>query len=226
MDAGLHAIAIAAIACAGWVAFRHAGREGMDAQLARPRSLFDAAHGVDTDGEIPLDRFDIAPELAASAERYMPVDAAAVVDAVTFLGIDPRQFTFVDLGCGKGRALMVAAQLGFARVIGVELVPELADTARRNLARLKYDTDGVETGDAGRFRFPAGKLVLFLYNPFNHDVVRRVIENLRAVRGELFVIYKNAQCAEMMDACGFLHRLGVPPGWEGAYGVRIWGGVA
>jgi SAM-dependent methyltransferase len=220
--ANTHILVLAGAALAAWVLLRRSNTPAWRGQ----RGAFDTVYGVDTAGEIPLDRFDIAPELAANAERYMPVDAAAVVDSVAFIGIDPRRFTFVDLGCGKGRALIVAAQLGFSRIVGVELVPELADIARRNLALLGFDTPAVETGDAGTFQFPAGPLVLFLYNPFNRDVVERVIENLRAVRGgEIFVIYKNAQCAELLDACGFLRRLGVPPGWDGRYGVRIWRGA-
>ena len=45
---------------------------------------------------------------------------------------------FLDLGCGKGRVLVDAVQLPFARVVGVELVPELVEQARANLARVEH----------------------------------------------------------------------------------------
>jgi predicted RNA methylase len=41
--------------------------------------------------------------------------------------------TFVDIGSGKGRALIIAAEYAFKRIIGVEYSPSLATICRRNL---------------------------------------------------------------------------------------------
>jgi SAM-dependent methyltransferase len=217
-------LALAAAALTAWAVLRPAGGGAAAATGAPDRaSRFDTTHGVDTDGEIPLDRFGDVPAIAAHGERYQPIEEAALVDAVAWIGIDPRRFTFIDLGCGKGRALIIAARLGFRRIIGVELIGELAATARRNLARLGIDTAVVETQDAGEFQFPAEPVVLFLYNPFKISVVVRVIDNLRAAQNpELFVVYKAPECAAAFDASGFLTSLGAPPRWDARNGIRIW----
>ncbi len=53
------------------------------------------------------------------------------------LPIDRSTYSFVDLRCGKGTALFLASEAGFRRVIGVELVPDLLDAARRNVERVR-----------------------------------------------------------------------------------------
>ena len=189
------------------------------------RSSFDTLHDVDTDGEIPVARLGMPADIAARAERYMPTDERVLEAAVAFAGIDPRRFSFVDLGCGKGRALILAAQLGFQRLIGVEIVPGLTDIARANLARLGVAAE-LHTGDAARFVFPPGPAVLFLFNPFKAATIGGVIEALRAVRGpELVVIYHAPDHGDLLDASGFLTRLGSPRGWGGRTGVAVWHGT-
>jgi tRNA1(Val) A37 N6-methylase TrmN6 len=45
----------------------------------------------------------------------------SIVRAGIALLPDHNQYAFVDLGCGKGRALMVASEFSFARLVGVEI---------------------------------------------------------------------------------------------------------
>ena len=45
--------------------------------------------------------------------------------------IDFREFTFIDIGSGKGRALLMAADYPFRRILGIELLPDLHRVARR-----------------------------------------------------------------------------------------------
>ncbi len=193
--------------------------------LPPARSAFDRRHDVDTDGEIPVGRLGVPADIAAQAERYMPTDERVLQVAVAFAGIEPRHFSFVDLGCGKGRALILAAQLRFRRLIGVEIVPALADIARANLARLGIAAE-VHTMDAARFVLPSGPVVLFLYNPFKAATVGAVIEALRAARSpELIVIYHAPEHGRLLEASGFLTRLGSPRGWGRRRGVAVWRGT-
>ena len=189
------------------------------------RSAFDTRHDVDTDGEIPVGQLGMPADIAAQAERYMPTDERLLEVAVAFAGIEPTRFSFVDLGCGKGRALILAARLRFRRLIGVEIGPALAGIARANLARLGVAAE-VHTGDAARFVFPPGPVVLFLFNPFKAATIGAVIEALRAARSpELVVIYHAPEHGKLLDASGFLTRLGSPRGWGRRGGVVVWRGT-
>lgn len=94
-------------------------------------------------------------------------------------------YAFLDVGCGKGRGLLLAAELGFREVVGVELNAGLAEVARRNVARwneLRRARCGVRVlcGDATEVELPTGPLVVYLYNPFRAEVLRRLLTRLDA----------------------------------------------
>jgi SAM-dependent methyltransferase len=109
-------------------------------------------------------------------------------------------FTFVDLGAGMGRALLLAAEFPFRAVIGVELHPLLARIAKRNLALWRAAERArapmrLVCGDAAEFPLPAGPCVVFLFNPFGAPVLRRLLrswsQSFSALAGQLDILYVN-----------------------------------
>jgi predicted RNA methylase len=95
-----------------------------------------------------------------------------------------QDFTFVDLGSGKGRVLLMAADYPFRKIIGVEFMPELDRAAQENIA--KYPSERRQCRqiesicmDARDFQFSDGPLVVYLFNPFSESTLARVLENLR-----------------------------------------------
>ena len=172
---------------------------------------FDRRRGTDTSGIVPLWRLDIASPNARHGERYEATQEEELGVALRALDLDASRHTFVDLGCGKGRTLIVAAALGFGRVIGVEFAAELCRIARRNMAIAQVPNAEVLHADAARFRFPAAGIVLYLFNPFSQDVMREVLAHLQeGVDRECFIVYKRARCADWLDAQPFLERLPSP----------------
>lgn len=108
--------------------------------------------------------------LGALHSPYQPTEPVLFHEMVGRLGIDFSEFTFIDLGSGKGRALLMAAEYPFRRIIGVELLPELNAIAQENLRRFNSEKRkclNVETqcGDARQFVFPPAPTVLYLFNP-------------------------------------------------------------
>ncbi len=127
---------------------------------------------------------------------------------------DPSDFTFVDLGCGKGFVLALAALHGFGRVVGVELDPDLAQKAQANAEVLSKRTSReveVVEGDATAFDLPTEPSVIYLYNPFGpqtmRDVVRRVDRSLAERSRPLFVAYVNPLHRHVWDESATLRRL-------------------
>ena len=124
-------------------------------------------------------------------------------------------FTFVDLGCGKGRPMIVASEFGFREIVGVELSEPLAADARRNAALLRRRLPDrvpirVDVQDAGTYSYPDGDLVVFLYNPFGELVVRRVAARLQSLlelgQRRIFVIYYNPVHGHCFDAAAPFSR--------------------
>jgi SAM-dependent methyltransferase len=181
------------------------------------RDGFDAAHGTDTAAVL------VGRELGPAATRgghlvihYETTSEAAIRLPLDSLGADFSGFTFVDLGCGKGKPLLVAATYAFRRLAGVDLSPACIDVARRNVARYgpqRVDPACVElmVGDAEDYVFPPDPLVAYLYNPFPGAVLQRVIANLEASLRErprpCAVIYVNPHALAALTASELFERL-------------------
>lgn len=114
--------------------------------------------------------------------------------------LDFGEFTFIDLGSGKGRTLLMASDYPFRRIVGVELLPSLDETAQENLRKYKSESQKcfeLESicADATEFPFPADPLVIFLFNPFPESGMRRVVANLEqsllAHSRPVYVLYHN-----------------------------------
>jgi hypothetical protein len=103
------------------------------------------------------------------------------------LGVKYEDFTFVDLGSGKGRALFVAADFPFREIIGVEFVGELHEAAEKNIdryssSRQKCTNISAHCQDATEFAMPETPLVLHLAHPFKKEsrLLQKLISNLEA----------------------------------------------
>jgi SAM-dependent methyltransferase len=120
-------------------------------------------------------------------------------------------YSFVDVGAGKGRALLLASELPFWKIIGVELSEELARTAQRNVkrwsqvARPKTKIRVVQ-GDAAKFQWPRTPLLVYLFNPFACSLVARMAAGLAAAgasgSGLVDLVYVNPTCSETLTAGG------------------------
>jgi SAM-dependent methyltransferase len=104
---------------------------------------------------------------------------------------DLSQFTFVDLGCGKGRALLLAEEYDFKKIVGVDFAANFARIASRNAAIVGSARITVVHGDVREFDFPAGRLVVFLYNPFSAEITRSVMQRLISHPDTFYIAYVN-----------------------------------
>jgi SAM-dependent methyltransferase len=182
---------------------------------------FDRKLGVDTGG------------------RLVPTDATVRVgDAslgVIYIGTQPRmarwwltglprnraEFTFIDMGSGKGRVLLFALEAGFRRAVGVEFAEELHAVAANN-ARIAGERGlPIEPvlGDAGAFEFPDEPLVVHFNNPFHDPVMMRVIGNLTRSyeqrRRPIVVVYHQLTVEDPGDETGNLALLDEVPFLKG-----------
>ncbi len=176
---------------------------------------FDRKYGTDTGGylgpeELVKGRANdahnygysaIAPSVFREAARRWRESLPAVAGRV-------EAYSFVDLGCGKGRAVLLAAELPFRKVIGVELVDELATIAENNAAR--WDKVGnakarirVMRQDAMKFLWPRAPLLVYLYNPFACSLVGQIAARLARIAasgsGPVDLLYVNPTCADTLS---------------------------
>ena len=176
---------------------------------------FDLAHGTDTSGFIPVASLKHPREARADAIAYggsQPSIVRSVLKALPSLD----SFSFVDLGCGKGRPLLVASEFPFRDIVGVELSAPLVRVAERNaqlIARRFPQRTPIRLvlANATQFRFPAGNLVIFMYNPFGDSTMAKVAEAVNAAIASdsnrvVYVVYYNPVAGHRFDASPLLRR--------------------
>lgn len=168
---------------------------------------FDSANGVDTSGFVAATACTADSELAAKIIPYGGSQPSIVRSALASLP-EPERYAFVDIGCGKGRPLVVASEFPFVRLVGVELAPQLAEIARANAAAVAArhpDRAAIEVqvGDATAVSAPAGRVVYFMYHAFNQALVTALVENIeRQLQNGLqhaFFVYYNPVHGSVLD---------------------------
>jgi SAM-dependent methyltransferase len=169
---------------------------------------FDFRHGTDTRRLIELEELDIASENKPLGMRYEVTRARPLKKLFAKLDF-PKNGVFVDFGSGKGRVLMMAAELGFERIVGVEFSHELCDVARKNLAvfqaktGLNVDIQVIEM-DVVNYEVHSDSNVFFMFNPFDSEIMRIVVDKIsKSVYDHprnISLIYQYPECRDALDA--------------------------
>ena len=129
---------------------------------------------------------------------------------------DLADFTFIDLGSGKGRTLLMASDYPFRRIIGVELLPRLHQVALQNISQYRADSQkcfAMESvcADASTFPLPGGPLVIYLFNPLLESPLRHTFANVAASLRQnprpIYVLYHNPQLERIFDEMGELRKI-------------------
>jgi SAM-dependent methyltransferase len=161
-------------------------RERWGKYVSRRRGLaFDRLHDVETEeGFGPLN-LGLPSELAAHSSAYNPIDPVIFARVMDLLKIDPKGFCFIDIGSGKGRALFLAEQHGFRRILGIEFSAKVHRVAVENLrryrARVSRDprTELLDC-DALALNYPTEPTVLFMFNPFDAVIMARFVAKMES----------------------------------------------
>ena len=148
---------------------------------------------------------------------YQPTEPALFQEMMASLPIEFDQFTFIDLGSGKGRTLLMASEYPFRRIVGVELIAELHRAAEENIRDYRSPTqrcaqiESVLT-DAREFEIPQEPLVLYLFNPLPEralsDVLQRLGKLLVKTPRPVWVVYHIPLPEDLLGATGFLEKAG------------------
>ncbi len=172
---------------------------------------------MDTRGIIPAAELQCPYPSKEESSPYQASNPFVFAAMIKALPIDRKDFTFVDVGSGKGRVLLMASELDFRRVIGVEFVRELHEAALDNVRRYAARRPGgaaVECvhADACEWVPPAENLVVFLFNPFGPGVLTRLLANIRESLAshprEVYLLYLHPVHEAVFRESGFLSRVG------------------
>lgn len=201
------------------------GKPGLDLRIARPRErldfiprrlriafnrveahLFDLRHRTDTRGKAAASELaDIAGPNVDHGTGYQAVNAHhfhTVMRALPF----PHRSVFLDIGCGKGKPLLLAAEYGFVdRAIGVEFGGALCEVARRNVVRYGVSRKvDVLHMDALAYELEPSHNIFFLNNPFDSELfaafIDRIAASVRRHPRHVWVLYGNPIHVDVLAA--------------------------
>lgn len=171
---------------------------------------FDELHGVETEGMVPRwEMGDVGPNLRF-AVQYLPTKPKKFNALLDSLHVNYTDFTFIDIGSGKGRTLLLAQKYHFRKLIGVEFVPKLCEIARKNL-EICHCTGEIVCMDATQFAFPDDPLLIYMCNPFHakpmHEMVSHLEQSLVQCLRPVYVVYWNAFHPEPFIESPFFRRM-------------------
>jgi hypothetical protein len=176
---------------------------------------FDRRYGTDTSARVDPHDLGVSHEHLAHSSPYQATRLKHLNRWLQLLPIDHRDYTFIDMGSGKGRVMLGASDLPFRRIVGVEFSPPLCEIARRNIEIYRSPTQQcrslqVECADAAAFALPPENLVIYFYYPFGRELMARVVSNLGRSLEEsprdVYVIYNWAENRQLFDEAPFLER--------------------
>lgn len=167
-------------------------------------------------------------DLGLAPERsyyHMESGGPLLRDLLRHLGITEAD-SVVDLGSGKGGAMVTLALFPFKQVDSVELSSDLALIARQNFRKLKLPRCRVFVEDAARFTDLDGYSYVFMFNPFPENVLREVLRNLEAslVRKprSMRLLYSNALHAQTIQGFPTFKEILMYRPYSSYYGIRVY----
>ena len=183
----------------------HLWNEYRAARALRPDSSpseFDQTYGVDTEGDLHgwthLSDLDIPSPNWIDGNNYTPILPQCFDRIMASLDIAFEDYTFIDFGSGKGRALLLASHFGFERTIGLEFSPELHRIAQENIRRYRSPRQKCANiqslnVDFVDFVLPAQPSVLFFFDPCRGPVLKAVLAGIQRSLAEsprpLYIAY-------------------------------------
>ena len=138
-------------------------------------------YSIDTTGADDLKNLEKKGIDISHATIYMP--ASYDLLEIFFTKINLSSFNhFLDIGCGKARAMCVAAAFGINKISGVELSKELYNLAKENIAVTKHQYPSANiklyNNDAFYFEIEDDVDCIFMFNPFDETIMSGVMENI------------------------------------------------
>lgn len=168
---------------------------------------FDFKYKTNTLSWQELSSISVVGKNKSHGVQYQPTQARTLRKVFKSINL-PRSGAFLDLGCGKGKVLILAAEFGYTQIIGVEFSETLCQIARLNLLRYSKLYPGptefqVIHADAAEYAIPDDASTVFMFNPFDSVVMAKVVMNieksLRRRARKLHIVYRHPLHRELFD---------------------------
>ena len=112
---------------------------------------------------------------------------------------DRNKLTFIDVGCGKGKVLLVASDFGFKEIIGIELSKKLLITCKINLnnyKKLKVKKKSIKLININATKYKiTNENVFYFFDPFSKIILdnflKKILESFKKNKRKIYIIFAN-----------------------------------
>ncbi len=174
---------------------------------------------VPTSKHVPLSIVRVPHQLRRSGHDYRPTPRLVFKWVMEALPEPIDRYEFVDYGAGRGRVLLMASQYPFEKITGAEIAEELHDDCLLNIAQFPRSLMKCRDVDckhlsALRLPVPEHETVYYLNNPFNRDMLERVIAQVaRSYRQEprrFYVMCVDIAARDLFEDTGIFEEIQIP----------------
>ena len=199
-----------------WIAAKnavHPFRRLITRRLRLQHERFDRQAGVRTIGTLTVEALGLS---ALDSHRYDATPIRFFRSLLGKLSLDYANTVFIDLGCGKGRTLLLASDYPFRAIIGIEISRELCGMAvenvktycsrRRRCSNISVRCQGIDEFEYSAYG-PSDHLLVYLFNPCGEAVLRAGLQKIHRVvacGGLVTIIYVNPTCRELLEKSKWL----------------------
>ena len=167
--------------------------------------------GVNTHSIVNLDKLTLAGIPSSENHHYQGASYYILFKVFNLLPTNLKNKPLIDYGCGKGRALFVAEQCGFTKLIGVDIAKELIEDAKANQKiyskMYKESKFSFLFEDATKYIIPNDADTFYFFNPFGEKIIQMVINNIKESLKQnprtVYCIYLNPKYKEVFETNGF-----------------------
>ena len=170
----------------------------------------EAKYQLDTIGIDNL-RNSMPAKMLEHASIYQPVNYYTAETLFNRLTAEDKKHGFLDMGCGKGRVLAVAAFYGFKNITGVDFSAQLCHDAVDLASKLEQRYTGckifIDCEDAAGYALADDIRIIFLFNPFDAavmgDFILRIAESVHRNPRPVKILYAAPVCKKLFLQAGF-----------------------
>jgi len=200
----------------GWIAVKnviHPFRRLITWRLRHHHARFDRRMGVSTIGTLTVEELGLSPD---HSHRYNATPLKFFHSVLKKLSLDYSKAVFIDLGCGKGRTLLLASHYPFRSIVGVEISSSLCRAADANVKKYRSKhqkcTDisvickGIDEFDYNSYE-PCEHTLIYIFNPCDEVILSPALNKIYKFildGGTVTIIYLNPTCAEIFESTSWL----------------------
>jgi SAM-dependent methyltransferase len=168
-------------------------------------------YGIHTFSPVDLKNLTIPKGDTSKASRYEAVNFFLLEKLLENFRKLSLTTSIVDLGCGKGRVLVVAAHYGFIDITGIDFALELCQEAERNMEKVKSKFPQIQwnivNSSVEEYDIMPRDSVFFMFNPFTEEIIRifliKLEKSCQKHPRTTYFLYASPQYKELLTNNGY-----------------------